>query len=159
VTELLAALREAFPDVACSVALGQAELTVPRERIRDVARELRARGFRLLLDITAVDRMGERPRFEVVYHLYHLELSDWLRLKVRVDSERPELPSVTGIFPAANWPERECYDMFGIRFTGHPDLRRILMPDDWEGHPLRKDYPLPGLRPLPPLVHPQPEGG
>ena len=120
--------------------------------IVDVVSLLKARGFSLLLDVTAVDRLGREPRFDVVYHLYHLELKDWLRLKLQVGGDPPEVPSVTSLFKAANWAEREVYDMFGIVFRGHPDLRRILMPDDWQYHPLRKDYPITGVGPLPPLA-------
>ncbi|MGH7371900.1 MAG: NADH-quinone oxidoreductase subunit C, partial [Candidatus Methylomirabilales bacterium] len=81
------------------------------------------------------------PRFEVVYNLYSISRADRIRVKVRV-LDGTEVPSVTGVWPTANWHEREVFDMFGIRFAGHPDLRRILMPEDWEGHPLRKDYPV-----------------
>jgi NADH-quinone oxidoreductase subunit C len=101
-------------------------------------------GFDLLASVTGVDRLGlpdPVPRFEVVYHLYSLQYKRRLRLKVRV-AEGEAVPSVTGIWETANWHEREVYDLFGVPFAGHPDLRRILMPEDWEGHPLRKDYPV-----------------
>ena len=107
----------------------------------------------MLIDITAVDRLGREPRFDVVYHVYHLERKTWLRLKVQVGWDEPTVPSIAHVYASANWAERECYDMFGVRFRGHPNLKRILMPDDWNGHPLRKDYPLTGFDPLPPLVH------
>jgi NADH-quinone oxidoreductase subunit C len=88
-----------------------------------------------------VDYPERRPRFDVVYNLYSVSKSHRIRLKVRVD-DGESVPSVTSVWSTANWHEREVFDMFGIRFDGHPDLRRILMPEDWEGHPLRKDFPL-----------------
>lgn len=96
-----------------------------------------------LIDITAVDYMPREPRFEVVYQLHSIKHGHRLRLKVPL-ADGETIPSVTGVWRTANWHERETYDMFGIEFTGHPDLTRILMPDDWEGHPLRKDYPIEG---------------
>jgi NADH-quinone oxidoreductase subunit C len=102
--------------------------------------------FSFLSDITTVDRFPMEPRFEVNYQMLSLDLKVRLRLKVRLPGAEPTLPSVTSVWPTANWHERECFDLFGIRFTGHPDLRRILMPDGWEGHPLRKDYPVEGPR-------------
>jgi NADH-quinone oxidoreductase subunit C len=107
-----------------------------------------AEQFTFLADITAVDWLEREPRYDVVYHLLSMPYRKVLRLKVRVGEpgeEHPEVPTVTGVWPAANWFEREVYDLFGIVFTGHPDLRRILMPSDWSGHPLRKDYPLTGF--------------
>ena len=101
----------------------------------------RARGplqHRRFVDVTAVDRLTREDRFELVYLFYSLEQHTWLRLKTRTDRQAP---SITPIVPGANWYEREVYDLFGIRFDGHPDLTRILMPDDWIGHPLRKDDP------------------
>jgi NADH-quinone oxidoreductase subunit C len=107
--------------------------------------------FAFLSDVTAVDRLPAEPRFDVVYHLACLgeaytkgtpAPARRLRVKVGVPGDDPRLPSVVSLFPAANWPEREVFDLFAIVFEGHPDLRRILMPDDWEGAPLRKDYPV-----------------
>ncbi|MEN8171637.1 MAG: NADH-quinone oxidoreductase subunit C [Chloroflexota bacterium] len=99
--------------------------------------------FNLLSSLTAVDYWPEdNPRFHVVYQLYATEEAYTLRLRVPVPGENPSVPTVEGIYPSANWPEREIWDMFGINVEGHSDLRRILMPFDWEGHPLRKDYPL-----------------
>ena len=103
-----------------------------------------ALGFDYLVDISSVDHFGEEPRFEVVYELYSMGAGTHLRLKIPVSEDDCEAPTVSDIWPTANWHEREIYDMMGIRFTGHPDLRRILM---WEGypyHPLRKDFPLEG---------------
>jgi len=102
-----------------------------------------------LSTITAVDWLEREPRYYVVYHLMSLSTRAVVRLKIQVGDDEhpdPEAPSVTSVWPAANWYEREVYDLFGIRFTGHPDLRRIEMPDDWVGHPLRKDYPLTGIQ-------------
>jgi NADH-quinone oxidoreductase subunit C len=98
--------------------------------------------FECLAEFTAVDYWPREPRFEVVYILLSVAHGTRLRIKVRVAGARPALETVSGIWPAANWLEREVWDMFGIDFTGHPDLRRLLTPEDWEGHPLRKDYPV-----------------
>lgn len=97
-------------------------------------------GFGFLSDLCAVDWPGRDDRFEVVYNLTDIDEPARLRVKLPISGEDPKAPSVTSIWPTANWHEREAYDMFGIVFGGHPDLRRILMPDEWEGHPLRKDY-------------------
>jgi len=97
--------------------------------------------YKFLSDLTAVDRYRESPRFEVIYQLYSLQFKRRIRLKLQVEEGEAVL-SVTPIWATADWHEREVYDMFGISFEGHPDLRRILMPDAWEGHPLRKDYPV-----------------
>jgi NADH-quinone oxidoreductase subunit C len=102
--------------------------------------------FVRLSSVTAVDRYPAEPRFELVYHLHSIERNDRLRLKCRVGGEAPEIESATSVWRSADWYEREVFDLFGIRFTGHPDLRRIMLPDDWEGHPLRKDYPVTGGR-------------
>lgn len=106
-------------------------------RLRDEP-ELR---FEMLCDLTAVDHLGSEPRFEVVYHLRSLSLGALLRIRVGVPEPAYELESVTSLWPAADWLEREVFDLFGIRFHGHPELRRILLQDEFEGHPLRKDYP------------------
>jgi NADH-quinone oxidoreductase subunit C len=102
--------------------------------------------FVRLSSVTAVDRYPAEPRFEVVYHLHSIERNERVRLKCRLGGGQPEIDSVTSVWRSANWYEREVFDLFGIRFAGHPDLRRIMMPDDWEGHPLRKDYPTTGYR-------------
>lgn len=141
-------LREQFGEIILETKVWRNETTVvlaPQDLPR-VCRFLRDDpdlAFDFLSDVTGVDRLGwpeALPRFEVVYHLYSLQHQRRLRLKVRVN-EGQAVPSVTGIWETANWHEREVYDLFGVPFEGHPDLRRILMPDDWEGHPLRKDYP------------------
>ena len=119
-------------------------LTVPAEQIAEACRLLRDEfGFDFLADLTAVDYWPQQsPRFHVVYQLYSYAHNLSLRLRAPVDGQALALPTVETVYPNANWYEREVWDMFGIRFEGHSDLRRILMPHDWEGHPLRKDYPL-----------------
>jgi len=102
--------------------------------------------FNFLADVTCVDWFPSEPRFEIVYHLLSIPKKERVRLKVRLGSSGPALDSVTSVWPAANYFEREIFDLFGVRFTGHPYLRRLLMPEDWEGHPLRKDYPVEGYR-------------
>ena len=128
---------------------GETTVVVPREHLRRAAEFLvndRALQFTFLSDITAVDKFPLEPRFELNYHLLSLEYRKRIRLKVRIPGDDPQVQSVTPIWPAANWHEREAFDLMGIRFESHPDLTRILMPDDWEGYPLRKDYPVEGYR-------------
>lgn len=131
--------------------LDRGELTVwvPRELIRDVLTFLKSDPelqFNYLADVTCVDWIPAEPRFEVVYHLLSMAKKHRLRLKVALSGDDPVLESAVPVFPSANFFEREVFDLFGIRFSGHPNLRRILMPEDWEGHPLRKDYPVEGYR-------------
>ncbi len=102
--------------------------------------------FVRLSSITAVDRYPTEPRFEVIYHLHSIERKERIRLKCRLRGENPSIESACGVWRGANWYEREVFDLFGIKFVNHPDLRRIMMPQDWEGHPLRKDYPVTGPR-------------
>jgi len=102
--------------------------------------------FNFLSDVTCVDRFPSEPRFEVVYHLLSIPKKERIRLKVLLAGESAVVDSVMPVWPAANYFEREVFDLFGVRFTGHPYLRRLLMPEDWEGHPLRKDYPVEGYR-------------
>lgn len=122
----------------------QMRLLVDREQLLPVITALRDEyGFDMLSFITAVDYWpAETQRFHVVYQLNSLAKNETIRLRVPIPGEDPVMPSVAPVYPNANWHERENYDMFGIHFDGHPDLRRILMPFDWVGHPLRKDYPL-----------------
>ena len=125
--------------------LKETTLEIAPEKIREVCRYLkREHQFARLSSITAVDWYPSEPRFEVVYHLHSLTRNERLRLKCKVSGEASEIDSVTGVWIAADWYEREVFDLFGIRFREHPGLRRLLMPDDWEGHPLRKDYPTHG---------------
>jgi len=102
--------------------------------------------FNFLSDVTCVDWYPAEPRFEVVYHLLSILKKERVRLKVRLNSASPTVESLTSLWPGANYFEREVFDLFGIRFNGHPYMRRLLMPEDWEGHPLRKDYPVEGYR-------------
>jgi len=102
--------------------------------------------FVRLSTVTGVDRYPAEPRFEVVYHLHSIERNQRLRLRCRLSGADPVIESVTSVWRSANWYERETFDLFGIRFINHPDLRRILMPEGWDGHPLRKDYPITGTR-------------
>ncbi len=123
---------------------GELTLEIAPEKIAAVCDFLKRRqSFQRLSTVTAVDRHPLSPRFEVVYHLHSLERNQRLRLKCRVEEE---IDSVTGVWAGANWYEREAFDLFGVRFRNHPDLRRIMLPEDWEGHPLRKDYPTLGAR-------------
>jgi NADH-quinone oxidoreductase subunit C len=125
-----------------------ATIYVPADKLVDTCRVLRdtpSLAFNTIIEITAADYLPHEPRFEVVYHLLSVPNRLRLRLKVRVaGSAAPEgvIPTVQSVWPGAGWPEREVWDMFGIVFAGHPDLRRLLMPEDWEGHPARKDYPV-----------------
>jgi NADH-quinone oxidoreductase subunit C len=148
----VAALQRQFADAVRDVIVfrGETTVVVAAERIADIVRYARdAQGleFNFLSDIAWVDYYPEEPRFAVCYHLYSMIYNRRLRLKVYLPGDDPRLPSIYDIFPAADFQERECYDMLGVVFEGHPNLRRILMPDDWEGHPHRKDYPL-GYEPV-----------
>jgi NADH-quinone oxidoreductase subunit C len=150
----VAFVRERFPEDLLEVTAYRQEQTllIKPNAIAQVCQALRDaedQAFDYLADVTAVDWPEREPRYDVVYHLVSLVTHAVVRLKVRVGTPKeahPAVPSVTSIWPAANWFEREIYDLFGIAFTGHPDLRRILMPTDWVGHPLRKDYPLTGIQ-------------
>jgi NADH-quinone oxidoreductase subunit C len=124
-------------------------ITVDRAQIREACALLRDDKevpFNYLSDVTCVDWYPSEPRFEVIYHLLSIPKKERVRLKVRLDGASPVVESITSVWPGANYFEREVLDLFGIRFTGHSYLRRILMPEDWEGHPLRKDYPVEGYR-------------
>jgi NADH-quinone oxidoreductase subunit C len=128
---------------AASEFRGDTTLTVPAEKIVSACQQLHGLGFELLSALTAVDYWPqENPRFHVIYQFSSVSKNLVLSLRVPVPGINPCLPTVSHIYRSANWRERELWDMFGIKFEGHPDLRRILMPADWEGHPLRKDYPL-----------------
>jgi NADH-quinone oxidoreductase subunit C len=151
--ELRAAVPAASLEPAASVDMPA--IYVDREHVLELFRALRdtpSLQFTFLSDLTAVDYLPAEPRFEVVYHFASLGAAyapagsaapaRRLRVKVRLFGADATMPSVSSLYPTAGWPEREVYDLFGIGFEGHPDLRRILMPDEWEGHPLRKDYPV-----------------
>ncbi len=144
-------LRAWNPRAVESVTEFRAEITVviPCELLRSAAQRLRdddALCFNLLSDMTCVDRFPAEPRFELNYHLTSISRREKLRLRVRVPGDNPAADSVISVWPGAGWMEREVFDLFGVRFNGHPDLRRILLPEDWEGHPLRRDFPVEGQR-------------
>jgi NADH-quinone oxidoreductase subunit C len=155
---LLVVLRERFGPavVETQETGGAATAVIQRDRLLDVlafCRDEPALAFDVLMDLTAVDYLKypgreDGPRFEVVYQLYSLRHNARLRLKVRVDEDDPVVPTATGLWPIADWLEREVWDMFGVRFAGHPDLRRLLMYEEFVGHPLRKDYPINRRQPL-----------
>lgn len=131
------------------VSAGDDWITVSPESVRDALAALRADGYRLLTFLTCVDHLADASRewpkrFEIVYQLRDLDTLKQLRVRAFVDGDPPRIDSVHDLFPPANWDERETYDLFGIVFNDHPDLTRILMPDDWVGHPLRRDYPVGG---------------
>ena len=140
-------LSEALAPFALSSSerLGELTVVIAPERLIETCRFLKHDlQFERLSTVTAVDRYPSAPRFEVVYHLQSIARRERLRLKCRLAGDNPEIDSATEVWRSANWYEREVFDMFGVRFRNHPDPRRILMPDDWEGHPLRKDYPIAG---------------
>jgi NADH-quinone oxidoreductase subunit C len=135
---------EAWTDA--KVDRGELTLTVTPDLIREACAALQAAGYNFFDDMTAVDWHPATPRFQLSYHLLSHSFKEHIRVRVMVDEVDPSVPSITPVWPAANYFEREVFDLFGIRFEGHPDLRRIMMPDDWKGHPLRKDYPVEGYR-------------
>ncbi len=161
--KLLEKVREALGDKVLDshASVGDATILVAREQIVEVMQTLRDHTelrFNFLMDLTAVDYLGREPRFDVVYHLASIEeqprgtapcrLFHRLRVKIGVPEETCEAPSMVELWPAANWMEREVWDLYGIRFQGHPDPRRILLYEQFEGHPLRKDYPKERRQPL-----------
>jgi len=162
IPEVVRALSERFGEAIQAVTeyAGERTVLVERDRIVEVVQFLKEElGFNYLSDLGGIDRFTEEERYEVFYNLASIPQRKRLRLKIRVDESSMEAPTVTGVHRAANWNERECYDMFGIRFTGHPDLRRMYLPEDFEYFPLRKEFPLlgvPGSLPLPPQT---PEAG
>jgi len=143
---ILKKLKEKFTESILEVAEFRDELTVivRKDDIIQICQFLRddpELHFNFLSDLCGVDWLERKPRFDLVYNLYSVPKNHRVRLKIRVDDSE-DVPSVTSVWATANWHEREVFDMLGIKFEGHPDLRRILMPEDWEGHPLRKDFPL-----------------
>jgi NADH-quinone oxidoreductase subunit C len=147
VDDVLAALTERFGGVESSVYRGQTRIVVPEGDSFDVLRHLADAGFDLLVDVTCVDYLeyrGARRRYGLVYLLASTATNQRLTVRVFLDDPEPTVRSVVPIWPGANWLEREVWDMFGIRFAGHPDLRRLMMPEEFAAHPLRKDYPLQG---------------
>jgi NADH-quinone oxidoreductase subunit C len=152
-SKLLAALQREHSHWVTEIIEAHGEVTavVPRLHIADLCSSLKAStdgAFDFLADICGADRgVEEEPRFEVNYHLFSTRKYHRVRLKVLLNEENVHVPTVTGVWRTANWHERETYDLFGVIFDGHPDLRRILLPDDWQGHALRKDFPLRGYEP------------
>jgi NADH-quinone oxidoreductase subunit C len=147
----VAALLALRADAVTGAKLDRDELTiwVDRVALRDACLALRSNAqlqYNAIADVTCVDWYPQQPRFEVVYHLFSTINKKYLRLKVRLSGEDANIDSLTPIWPGANFFEREVFDLFGVRFDGHPNLTRIMMPEDWEGHPLRKDYPVEGYR-------------
>ena len=125
---------------------GELTLTIAAEAIRAAAATVQAAGYNFFEDVTAVDWYPSSPRFQLSYHIVSHAYKERIRLRVLLDGDAPAVESITSVWPAANFYEREVFDLFGIGFVGHPNLRRIMMPDDWQGYPLRKDYPVEGYR-------------
>ena len=141
---ILAWNAEALTDA--KFAYGELTLTIASGEIRAACSAVKAAGYNFFEDMTAVDWFPSAPRFQLSYHILSHMLLDRIRLRVMLDEADPSVDSITPVWAGANFFEREVFDLFGIHFAGHPDLRRIMMPDDWKGHPLRKDYPVEGYR-------------
>ncbi len=151
------AVFEAHPENAAVKALaelatdakfdrGELTITVARENIVAACEAVKTAGYNFFDDATAVDWYPSEPRFQISYSILSHKLKQRIRLVVRLDGDAPSLDSITSVWPSANFYEREVFDLFGVHFSGHPNLRRIMMPEDWKGHPLRKDYPVEGYR-------------
>jgi NADH-quinone oxidoreductase subunit C len=142
------ALRAWNPEALTDAKFDRNELslTIVPEEIRAAAEAVRSAGYNFFEDLTAVDWFPSSPRFQLSYHILSHGYKERIRLCVLLYEDDPSVESITAIWPSANYYEREVFDLFGIRFEGHPNLRRIMMPDDWKGHPLRKDYPVEGYR-------------
>ena|ERR1039458_2226008 len=125
---------------------GELTLTVASSEICGACAAVQKAGYNFFEDMTAVDWFPASPRFQLSYHILSHALKERIRLRAMIDEPDPTIDSITPVWAGANYYEREVFDLFGIRFAGHPDLRRIMMPDDWKGHPLRKDYPVEGYR-------------
>jgi NADH-quinone oxidoreductase subunit C len=153
---ILDSLRDAFAsDADASIAYGVVVLSLPPDRVLDTARRLAGEfRFDVLLDVTAIDWMGRSPRFEVVWHFYSTTHRVRVRIKTRVPESEPAVASLTSLYGSAGFMERECHDMYGIRFLGNDDLRPILLYEGFEGHPLRKDYAKEHEQPLVPYREP-----
>jgi NADH-quinone oxidoreductase subunit C len=148
---IIAKIRGWRPEAVAGVQSFRGELTVNvyREHLRPLCEFLDSdseMAFHFLSDVTGVDRFPIEPRFELNYHLLALASRQTVRLRVRLPGDDPVIQSVVSVWPTANWHEREIFDLFGVRFEGHPNLKRIMLPEDWEGYPLRKDYPVEGPR-------------
>ncbi len=139
---------KALTELATDVKYDRAELTitVAGENIVAAVQAIKAAGYNFLEDVTAVDWYPSEPRFQISYSILSFSLKDRVRLVVRLDSSAAKVDSIVAVWPSANFYEREIFDLFGVHFNNHPNLKRIMMPDDWVGHPLRKDYPVEGYR-------------
>lgn len=144
----LAALQRDLPAALTNARFDRHELTltIAREHIREAAAIVKNSGYNFLEDVTCVDWLPARERFQVTYHILSHSLKRRIRLIAFVEEGDLEIASITSVWPSANFYEREVFDLFGVRFGGHPNMRRIMMPDEWDGHPLRKDYPVEGYR-------------
>src|ERR1700689_875237 len=144
----IASLLSSLPESVLDAKFDRNELTltIAKDRTGEACLTVQAAGYNFLEDVTCVDWYPSEPRFQVTYHILSHSLKERLRLCVLVDSLDSEVASIPPEWPAANFYEREVWDLFGVRFGGHPNLRRIMLPDQWEGHPLRKDYPVEGYR-------------
>ncbi|MDJ0851955.1 MAG: NADH-quinone oxidoreductase subunit C [Myxococcota bacterium] len=152
-SEALRHLIDDLPDAVLETHAQHGDATARVEagsivRVAELLRDTPELQFEMLTDLTCVDYMGEEPRFEVVYHFYSVARNHRVRIKARVSESSPELSTLTGLYASADWMEREVFDLYGVRFSGHPDLRRILLYDEFQGHPLRKDYPKERRQPL-----------
>ena len=139
---------KALTTLATDAKYDRAELTitVARESVIAACQAVQQAGYNFLETVTAVDWYPSEPRFQITYHILSISLKQRLRLVVRLGSDDASIDSITSVWPAANFYEREIFDLFGVHIGGHPNLRRIMMPEDWHGHPLRKDYPVEGYR-------------
>ncbi|HEV2465166.1 MAG TPA: NADH-quinone oxidoreductase subunit C [Acidobacteriaceae bacterium] len=144
IASLLSSVPSAILDA--KFELGELTLTIAKDDIRSAASVVQQAGYNFLEDVTCVDWYPSEPRFHVVYHILSHKLKERVRLVAPVESIDPSIESITPIWPSANYYEREVWDLFGVRFNGHPNLRRIMMPEEWQGYPLRKDYPVEGYR-------------
>lgn len=144
----VASLLNSIPDsiLDAKFDLGELTLTIAKDDIRAAASIVQQAGYNFLEDVTCVDWYPSEPRFHVVYHILSHKLKERVRLVAPVESIDLSIESITPIWPSANYYEREVWDLFGVRFNGHPNLRRIMMPEEWQGYPLRKDYPVEGYR-------------
>jgi NADH-quinone oxidoreductase subunit C len=139
---------KALASLATDAKFDRSELTitVARENIVAAAKAVQQAGYNFFEDVTAVDWYPSEPRFQITYHILSHSLKERIRLVARLDSDSASIDSITPVWPAANFYEREIFDLFGVHFGGHPNLKRIMMPEDWKGYPLRKDYPVEGYR-------------
>jgi NADH-quinone oxidoreductase subunit C len=144
----IASLLNLLPNAITDAKFDRSELTltIAKDKIRSACQAVQRAGYNFLEDVTCVDWLPSEPRFQVTYHILSHPWKERLRLIAFADSIDPSIDSITPVWPSANFYEREVWDLFGVRFHGHPSLRRIMMPEEWNGHPLRKDYPVEGYR-------------